>query len=142
MTLLTLECRIERGRPESVRNPDPSAVSHAIRRLDGEVYNSLTLVPEPVGPSSPDFLSVSGGRGHRYLVGYHERGGEIIWYAAEPDRGDRLEENVVGGQGTELPARWWVTQGIALEAADFFIEHQTRDPDLVWEPDPGLMPAT
>jgi hypothetical protein len=133
MEPLVLRCRIEGAGSEVDSHADARTVAWAIQRLDGRRYNDLIVEPD-----GPDSLSVSGGLNGRCLVGLHERGGEMIWYAAEPERGDELEENIVGGQETDLPARWWVTMELALKAAAFFFHHLARDPGLVWEQDPGL----
>jgi hypothetical protein len=103
VTSLSLECRIEGGRPEVVRDIDADRLEAAIRRLDGARYNDLGLWRVQEDGAGPDSLSVSGDRAGRYLVGYDERGGEMIWYAAEPGRGDEPEENVVGGQEDRAP---------------------------------------
>jgi hypothetical protein len=136
MEPMLLRARVEGSTSEEHSHADAETVAWAIRRLDGRLYNELVL-----GTGEPDSLDIAGGLNDRCLVGYFERGGEMIWYAAEPPRGDAREDNVVGGQETEFPARWLVTRAVALQAADYFFHHQARDPALVWEPDPGLMPS-
>ena len=51
---------------------------------------------------------------------------------------------VIGGQGSDLPARRWVPKGIAVRAVRYFIEHAGMAPDIGWEfdfLDPGGAPV-
>jgi hypothetical protein len=54
--------------------------------------------------------------------------GAVDYFVAEPERGDAIETRTYGGQGTEMPARWWVSKNLAVQAVRYFIEHGGRAP--------------
>ena len=115
------------GKRKSTSNPDASAVEQAIKQLNGELGSELTLSGEDEG------LIVAGGA-PRYVVSQCTNSGPPeMWFLAEPERGDADEEGVIGGQLTALPARWWVSRELAIQAATYYLQNSGRDPSLNWE---------
>lgn len=152
MRPLILNCRVEGDRPEVINEISFYVLERAISRLDGRRYNSLVLstleLPSvdrsdglPDGSDVPEGIIIVGGASGRVVVSHFTNGEpREMWWLALPERGDRKEAAVVGGQNTELPARWWVNVPTATHAAGYYLEHQERDPGLTWEPDPSVGP--
>ena len=94
----------------------------------------LKWLGDPNRTDSEDLI-VGGGEDGRVCVVHFATvaEGTIDYMAVQPERGDVIETRTVGGQGSEMPSRMWVSKDLAQCAARHFIGHGGRAPDVEWE---------
>ena len=111
--------------------PTRAEAKAALRRLDGFRHDDAVL--EYTGRAADKAsLIVGGGQGGRVVVGAQPAGADYPHHLVDPARGDALETQSVGGQETPLPARFYVSLEMALQAARYFYQHRALDPALQW----------
>lgn len=120
--------RVEVGADDR-RNPTWSEVRSAIGSLDAGRRSDLVIEA-----ADGSLLVIGGGRGRFHVQFTYPRGAEPeILSLANPSRGTELEDLIVGGVGTPLPARLIVDEVKASQAARRFYEDGVADPALTWE---------
>lgn len=145
---VTLRIRVEGQSDEVVPEPTAEQLGEGIRRLDNASRNELSV--EVAGPSASDgsqvyddvvtSLLIGGGHGGRVCVSHVVRDMEGGWaqnyrFLVDPSESNQPETQIIGGQPTTLPARWWVLRDMAVRAGTYFLEHHGPDPALTWELD-------
>lgn len=140
-----------RSHGEPVEVGSWAAIERAIQRLDGASYNELTISrclardAEDSSQSDCENLSVGGGEDGRVSVIHvaTRPNGIVFHMAVQRDRGEKIETRTIGGQGSDLPSKRWVSKDVALRAVRSFMEHGGMAPDMDWEfdfLDPGGAP--
>jgi hypothetical protein len=114
---------------ELIENPTWQEVRHSILKLDAAERTLLAL--EGWGSTC---LLIGGGEG-RFVVSFTDS--ERLTYTLTNDLECGAESTLlnIGGQVGNYPTYEVISKDVTLKAAEFFFEHNERDPTLRWRSD-------
>ena len=121
--------------PVVIRDPSWTDVEAAVRRLDNARFTDVSLSFDE-GKDRTSML-LSGGRDDRVICCV-ARPDDPAWdqafrYVVDSEWQSGEFMQVIGGQGSDLPASLSVKREVALAAARYFFEQLALDPSLAWE---------